>query len=200
MENARVKQDGNRVWTRGGGYVMHFPHLFSPATPLNPGEKPKFQVRITVKKTDTEALEALRNAFNEAITAGKRSALFNEADAKYLTFEAWLLERDGDAPRAGGKPPMSEKNPEFAGAYAINARSDRKPKVYDRALKEVSEFDADEIYGGAECNFDITLYPFAKMNKGVAVGLQAIQKTADGERFGATAENVFEAEEAAPLV
>ena len=42
--------------------------------------------------------------------------------------------------------------------------------------------DRDEVYSGCYCRFSITFYPFsASGNNGVAVGLNHIQKVADGE-------------------
>ena len=76
----------------------------------------------------------------------------------------------------------------------FNASSTRKPQIVDRHVQPI--LDQEEVYSGCYCNVSINFFAFAKEgNKGIAAGLNNIQKIRDGERLagGSTAEDDFEA-------
>lgn len=64
-----------------------------------------------------------------------------------------------------------------------NASTLHRPGIVDKNRNQIVEED-DEFYSGCYARATITLYSFDKQgNKGVAFGLQNLQKLADGEHF-----------------
>lgn len=83
--------------------------------------------------------------------------------------------RDGDVER-----PEDEA---YAGHYFINANSKLKPGVVDANLNEI--IDPAEFYSGCYGRASITFYAYnVNGNKGIACGLQNLQKLKDGEPLG----------------
>ena len=76
-----------------------------------------------------------------------------------------------------------EKNPEYKGCYFVNCNSGQKPGVVDAQLNPI--MDKSEVYSGCYARASINFYAFnVDGNKGIASGLNNVQKLADGERFG----------------
>lgn len=68
------------------------------------------------------------------------------------------------------------------GMKFMNMKSQYAPGIVDGNLEEV--IDPEEIYPGVVLKASITAYAYdMKANKGVAFGLDAIQKVRDGERL-----------------
>lgn len=68
------------------------------------------------------------------------------------------------------------------GMKFMNLKSQYAPGIVDANLEEV--IDPEEIYPGVILKASITAYAYdMKANKGVAFGLNAIQKVRDGERL-----------------
>lgn len=66
------------------------------------------------------------------------------------------------------------------GALFLTLKSDQKPGIVDSNVQEI--LDPSEIYAGCFCRATIRAYAYdAKGNKGVAFGLQNIQKVKDGD-------------------
>lgn len=78
-----------------------------------------------------------------------------------------------------------KKYPEFKDTIFINMRSnvDRKPGIVDENAEPMA--DPSKFYGGCYAQAYVTVYAYDKMGNGVAFGLSTIQKTRDGEPFGA---------------
>ena len=75
----------------------------------------------------------------------------------------------------------------------INATSNRRPGIVDRHVQPI--LDREEVYSGCYCNVSVNFYAFSvDVNKGIAAGLNNIQKVKDGERLagGSSAEDDFE--------
>lgn len=96
--------------------------------------------------------------------------------------------RDGDV----AKP----DKPEYAGMWFFNANSDRKPGCVGPNPKDAI-ISATEIYSGCYGKLDVNFYPFGGKQKGIAVGLNNVQKLRDGEPLsgGQSAEFVFGGED-----
>lgn len=158
------------------------PCLFSYLHVLEPKAAPgsteaKYSVCLLIKKTDTVSLGKLERATAAAKEEGK-SKWGGKIPAKLK-----LPLRDGD---------NEKDDPVYAGHYFINASCNNRPQVVDRAKNEIT--DKEQIYSGMYGLASITLFPFDTAgNKGVAVGLNNLLKTADGERLsgGSTAEEDF---------
>ena len=92
--------------------------------------------------------------------------------------------RDGDVER-----PDDEA---YAGHWFVNANSNTAPGVVD--INRQSIMDISEIYSGVYARVSLSLYAFnSNGNRGIACGLQNIQKIRDGESLGgkANAEDDF---------
>ena len=92
--------------------------------------------------------------------------------------------RDGDVERPD--------DPAYANAYFINANSATAPGIVDADRNP--SLSRSEVYSGVYGRASITLYAFnSNGNKGIACGLNNLQKARDGEPLGgrASAESDF---------
>ena len=79
-----------------------------------------------------------------------------------------------------GKRPDDEA---YANSYFVNANSITAPGIVDAACQQI--LDHSEIYSGVYGRASITFYAFnTKTSRGIACGLQNIQKIRDGEPLG----------------
>lgn len=153
-----------------GKVRLSYAKLFVPAAA--PGsDKLKYSVSVIIDKGDKATLGKIEAAIAEAKEAGKTSKWGGKIPAKLK-----LPLRDGDEDRP--------EDPAYAGKYFLNCSSDRKPGVVDRDLNAI--LDPDEVYSGCYGRVNINFYPFdTNGNRGIAVGLNHVQKLSDGERLGA---------------
>lgn len=154
-------------------------NVFEP-TALNDGDTPKYNICLLIPKSDTKTLEAIRNAVEAAKTAGK-SKLADKNGKIPSTIKLPL--RDGDEERSD--------DPAYEGMMFINANSTRKPTVVDKDLNPI--MSQEEFYSGCYGRASINFYAFNVQSKGIAAGLQNLQKLEDGEMLagGSTAEEDF---------
>lgn len=154
-------------------------NVFEP-TALNDGDTPKYNICILIPKSDTKTLEAIRNAVEAAKIAGK-SKLADKNGKIPSTIKLPL--RDGDEERSD--------DPAYEDMMFINANSTRKPTVVDKDLNPI--MSQEEFYSGCYGRASINFYAFNVQSKGIAAGLQNLQKLEDGEMLagGSTAEEDF---------
>lgn len=147
---------------------------------MNEGETPKYNVCVLIPKDDTKTVNAIKKAIEAAKVAGK-AKLADKNGKIPSTIKVPL--RDGDEERSD--------DPAFENMYFINANSQRKPTVVDKELNPI--MDKDEFYSGCYGRVSLNFYAFNVQSKGIAVGLQNLQKLADGEMLagGSTAEEDF---------
>src|SRR5699024_11271541 len=96
--------------------------------------------------------------------------------------------RDGDAERPD--------EPVYADAYFINANAATAPGIVDADLNPILE--RSEVYSGVYGRASINLYAFnSNGNRGIACGLNNLQKISDGEPLGgkSRAEDDFSTED-----
>ena len=79
--------------------------------------------------------------------------------------------RDGDEERSD--------DPAFEGMMFINANSTRKPAIVDKDLNAI--MSKDEFYSGCYGRASINFYAYNVQSKGIAAGLNNLQKLEDGE-------------------
>ena len=133
------------------------------------GGEAKFSVCVIVPKTDKATLEKLHAAVEETKLEGKTKKWGGK-----IPNGLKLPIRDGDEER-----PDKE---EFKNAYFFNASSKIKPLVLDTDGEPL--LDNSELYSGCYGRVSVNLYPYdVSGSKGVAVGLNAVKKVADGERL-----------------
>lgn len=154
-------------------------NVFEP-TAMNEGDTPKYNICILIPKTDTKALEKINKAIEAAKQAGK--AKLADKNGK-IPSNLKLPLRDGDDERSD--------DPAFEGMYFINANSQRKPSIVDKDLNPIME--KEEFYSGCYGRASINFYAFNVSSKGIAAGLNNLQKLEDGEMLagGSTPEEDF---------
>lgn len=159
-----------------------FCHVFEPAAmDGQPEESAKYSVCVIIPKSDTQTIDKINKAIEAAKIAGK--AKLGDKNGK-IPSTIKLPLRDGDEERSDDEA--------FAGAYFLNATSNRKPVIVDRNLDPI--MDKDEFYSGVYGRVSLNMYAFnTSGNKGVAAGLQNLQKLEDGEMLagGSTANEDF---------
>ena len=147
------------------------------------GGKPKFSVSLIIPKSDTVTVGKIRAAIEEAYREGQSKLKGNAKSVPALSTLRTPL-RDGDLER-----PDDEA---YANAYFVNANSAIAPGVVDANRNEI--LDKSEVYSGVYGRASITFYAFnANGNRGIACGLNNLQKIRDGEPLGgrASAESDF---------
>lgn len=161
-------------------------NVFEP-TAMNEGDTPKYNICILIPKTDKKTLENIQKAIDAAKLIGK-AKLANKNGQIPADAALKLPLRDGDAERAD--------DPAFENCYFINANSNRKPSIVDRDLNPIME--KEEFYSGCYGRASINFYAFNVSSKGIAAGLNNLQKLEDGEMLagGSTAEEDFGGENA----
>ena len=151
------------------------------------GGKPKFSVSLIIPKSDTVTVGKIRAAIEEAYRDGQSKLKGNAKSVPALSTLRTPL-RDGDLERPD--------DPAYANAYFVNANSTTAPGVVDANRNEI--LDKSEVYSGCYGRASISFYAFnANGNKGIACGLNNLQKIKDGEPLGgrASAESDFATEE-----
>lgn len=151
-----------------GKVRFSYANVFQPASSIE-GGTPKYSVSIIIPKSDKETVAKLQKAFDDTKSAA--AGFFGGSVPKML--KGGL--RDGDMEKEG--------DPAYANSYFINANSVQKPGVVDQDLNPI--IDTSEFYSGCYGRASITFYPYnAQGSKGIACGLNNIQKLEDGERLG----------------
>jgi hypothetical protein len=144
---------------------LSYANLFKPASIDGKGEE-KYSVSLLIPKSDTETIAKIEAAVEVAKEMGK-SKWGGKIPAKLK-----LPLRDGDEERSDDDA--------YVGHYFINASSKSKPGVVDRTKQPV--LDQEEVYSGCYGRASINFYPFdTNGNRGVAAGLQNVQKLKNGE-------------------
>jgi hypothetical protein len=141
------------------------------ATSSDKDEPAKFSTAILISKKDKKTLDAI----NAAVEAAKQKGKAEKWGGKIPPAASLKLPlRDGDEERP--------EDPAYAGHYWLNAKSNTKPGIVDRDLNPV--MDQSEVYSGCYARVAIDFYPFDGKSKGIAVGLNNVQKLGDGEPLG----------------
>lgn len=161
---------------------LSYAHIWEPATNED-GTPGKYSTALLIPKSDTKTLAKI----NAAIEAAK------------IKDKAKLVNSKGVVPK-NIKTPLHDADEEeiedeaYRGMVFFNAYSKRRPQIVDRHVQKI--LDPEEVYSGCYCNVSVNFYGFNRdVNKGIAAGLNNIQKVRDGERLagGSTADDDFEA-------
>ena len=163
--NVKASRKETKVIT--GKVRLSYAHLFEPHG--MEGQEPKYSVSVIIPKTDTDTLKAIK----EATELAKKNGASKWNGKIPTTLKTPL--RDGDLER-----PDDEA---YKGCYFINANSPKAPGIVDAALQPILE--RSEVYSGVYGRASINLYAFnSNGNKGIACGLNNLQKIKDGESLG----------------
>jgi hypothetical protein len=156
-------------------------HLWEPDS-VEGGDL-KYSTGIIIPKSDIKTLQAVQNAIQAAVEAGKSKLA--GANNQINTAVLKMPLRDGDLER-----PEDEA---YANSYFFNATSKHQPGIVNAAVQPI--LSQSEFYSGCYGRASVNFYAFnAKGNKGIAAGLNNVQKLRDGEPLagGSTPEEDFE--------
>jgi hypothetical protein len=163
------KGDARRVLT---GKVRFSYCNVMEAYAFNKDEKAKFSVRIIIPKTDKTKIAEIK----EAMDAAANESLSKKWGGK-MPKDLYAILRDGDD---DDKADESTEN-----CWFMNCSSGSKPGVLDENGQPI--IDATEVYSGCYGRVSISFFGYnSNGNKGVACGLDNVQKLADGESLGGT--------------
>lgn len=158
-----------------------YAYVFEPRA-SEENSTPKYSVSLIIPKSDVKTVNAIKAAVAAATEEGKHSKFGGKIPAG-PTFKLPL--RDGDVEREG--------DPAYANSYFLNSSSKNQPQLVDKNLKPI--MDRNEFYSGCYGRASLNFYPFnTNGNKGIAAGLNNLQKMKDGDPLGgfSRAEDDFE--------
>ncbi|BBE39932.1 DUF2815 family protein [Streptococcus dysgalactiae] len=147
---------------------LSYAHLFEPVS-INGGAE-KYSVSVLIPKDDKATIEKIEKAVDAAIEEGiaKFGGKKPNKGAIKLPLRDGDIERDDEA---------------YKGHYFVNANSLTAPQVVDTQLNPI--LDKSEVYSGCYGRVSLSFYAFnSNGNKGVACGLNNVQKVRDGEPLG----------------
>ncbi|WP_346920765.1 DUF2815 family protein [Clostridium sp. UBA7339] len=138
------------------------------------GGAPKYSVSLIIPKSDTTTVAKINAAIEAAYEEGKSKLKGNGKSVPSLSIIKIPM-RDGDIERPD--------DPAYANSYFINANSASAPGIVDADRNPIME--RSEVYSGVYGRASINLYAFnSNGNKGIACGLNNLQKIRDGEPLG----------------
>ena len=160
-----------------GKVRFSYAHVFEPSA-AQEGQEKKYSVSLLIPKKDKATIKRIE----EAVAAAKE-----EGKVKFggkIPNNLKLPLRDGDDER--------EDDPNYEGMMFVNATSKNKPGIVDENLDAI--MDKEDFYSGCFGRASVNFYPFnVSGNKGIACGLNNLQKMEDGDRLsgGPSAEDDF---------
>lgn len=138
------------------------------------GGAPKFSVSLIIPKSDTKTVAKIKSAIEAAYHDGESKLKGSGKSVPPMAAIKTPL-RDGDSERPD--------DPAYANAYFINANSATAPGIVDVDRNPV--LTRSEVYSGVYGRASISFYAFnSNGNKGIACGLNNLQKVRDGEPLG----------------
>ena len=138
------------------------------------GGTPKYSVSLIIPKSDVTTVEKIRAAIQAAYEEGESKLKGSGRSVPPLSALKTPL-RDGDLER-----PDDEA---YKNAYFVNANSATAPGIVDADRQPI--LDTSEVYSGIYGRASINFYAFnSNGNKGIACGLNNLQKIRDGEPLG----------------
>ena len=171
--------DNNSTKVVIGPVRLSYVNVIKPRV-ANPGEEPRYSATLIIPKDNAEMISKIKVAINNAYNAA--TATFGGKLPPLNTIK--LPVRDGDAER-----PDDEA---YKNSYSVNANATSAPGIVDADLNPI--LTRSEVYSGVYGRASITFYAFnSSGNKGIACGLNNLQKIRDGEPLGgkASAESDF---------
>lgn len=168
-ENEKMPVTNTDTKVITGKCRLSFANVWEPKA-INGGDA-KYSTSILIPKSDKNTLKKIKAATEAAKELGKN--------------EKWggKIPKNIHTPLRDGDEEVDEKGEAYAGHYFLNASSKNQPGIVDRNRDEI--IDTTEVYSGCYARLSLNFYPFdTNGNKGVAVGLNNIQKWADGDFLG----------------
>ena len=161
---------------------LSYAYVWSPRIEED-GSQGKYSASLLIPKEDTATIRKIQAAVEAAKKEGK-SKLAGKNGIIPNNIHTPLRDADEEG----------RTDEAYEGMMFLNASSKRKPQIVDRHVEKI--LDEEEVYSGCYCNVTVNFYAYvANGNKGIAAGLNNIQKVKDGERLsgGSNAADDFEA-------
>lgn len=169
---ANTAKNPTKVIT-GPKTIFSYLNVNEPKVPMG-GGTPKYSVSLIIPKSDTVTVNKIKAAIKAAYDEGQSKLKGNSKFVPDLDTLKTPL-RDGDKERKGDVA--------YANSYFVNANSTTKPGVVDADRQPI--IDTSELYSGIIGRASINFYAYnANGNKGIACGLNNLQKLSDGTALG----------------
>ena len=153
--------------------IFSYLNVNEPKVPMG-GGTPKYSVSLIIPKSDTVTVNKIKAAIKAAYDEGQSKLKGNSKFVPDLDALKTPL-RDGDKDR--------QDDPAYANSYFVNANSTTKPGVVDADRQDI--IDTSELYSGIVGRASINFYAYnSNGNKGIACGLNNLQKLSDGTPLG----------------
>jgi len=141
------------------------------------GGAPKFSVSLIIPKDDTVTIDRVNAAIEAAYQEGQSKLKGSGKSIPALASLKTPL-RCGDTERPDDLA--------YENAYFLNANASTAPGIVDADRQPI--IDTSEVYSGVYGRASINFYAFnSNGNKGIACGLNNLQKIRDGEPLGSKA-------------
>ena len=141
---------------------------------IGDGAQEKYSVSLIIPKSDTVTISKINAAIEAAYKEGEGKLRGNGRSVPPLAAIKTPL-RDGDIERSDDEA--------YANSYFLTASSLTAPGIVDANCDPI--LDDAEIYSGMYGRASITFYAFnANGNRGIACGLNNLQKLRDAEPLG----------------
>ena len=138
------------------------------AKAIEEGQQPKFSVSAIIPKSDKATIKKIEAAIEAAKQSGKDTKFGGKIPVNLKT-----PLRDGD------ERPDDEA---YKNSMFMNCHATTRPGIVGVDREPI--MDKEQVYSGAYGFINVTLYPYnTSGSRGIAVGLNHLMKTKDGERL-----------------
>ena len=168
------------AYTGNNSFSKNFPFHRKTTPPSKNTKKPasakaaSAPAKEPAPKSDTKTIAKIKAAVQAAYEEGQSKLKGSGKSVPALSVLKTPL-RDGDLER-----PDDEA---YANSFFLNANSSNKPGIVDADRNPI--FEQSEVYSGVYGRASINFYAFnTNGNKGIACGLNNLQKISDGEPLG----------------
>lgn len=164
-----IKNSDTKVIT--GKVRFSYCSVWEPKS-INGGE-PRYSVSLLIPKSDKETVAKINAAIEAAYHEGEFKLKGKGSLPPMKAIKLPL--RDGDTERPD--------DPAYAGCWFLNANSTIAPNIVDASCSPI--LDRSEFYSGCYGRASIVFFAFnSNGNRGIACGLNNLQKLKDGEPLG----------------
>lgn len=161
-----------------GKVRLSYVNIFAP-TKAPGSDVEKYSLSVIIPKSDKATINAVNAAIEEAKKIGAQSKWGGKIPPKLKT-----PLRDGDEDRPD--------DPAYADSFFFNCTSRNRPGIVDRNVQEI--LNPSEVYSGCYGRVNVNFYAYdTNGNRGVAVGLNHVQKLEDGQPLGGNTPSVKDA-------
>lgn len=153
-----------------GKVRFSYANVFEPRA-MTDGGTLKYSVSLIISKDDEGTIKKIKKAIAQAMEDGKSKLA--DKGGKINKSALKLPLRDGD----------EERDDEvYENSLFVNANNTKRPGLVDENVQAI--IDPDEFYSGCYGRASINFYAFnSNGNKGIACGLNNLQKLEDGDRL-----------------